>query len=573
MAKKRTQPEEVAPEHEETKEMETSQTEETAPKSLKKQKNENSGSTVTKTEKHVDENRKNLNKKFNQIIQKDFDRTAKKKLIDEFLRSHDGKLLSICHKHDGSRVIQASLKFGEKDQRSKIVSELKEHVATLANSKYARFLVLKMLKYTPREYFAEMRGLLLKSRDKLIGMKEGIQILERLYTESTSNKEKKEIICSFYGKEFFILKKSQTLDQVIKENPGMRLAISQQLDKIVKKLIDKSMFEFTIGHRLIYDYFTLATSEEQKYIIEAINEESLKLMTSREGTLLIVHALAQGSAKDRKLIIKAMKGFVKDSAVHPYGYLAIVQALSTIDDTVLLNKVITSEVKAGLEDIITQNNGLKMLLCLLSSNNAKYLPKEDSEVLSSPQIHTYKKQATLRRKEVLQKIFKDIVETVPNHLEFLVKDKLGGSLICELIKCALTEDGEFYTEAAQTLINAIVEESKKEDAETKSTILDHLSYHRTVKTIVSTLSSHFKETEGESKQRERASEFSRAIFNILCQDISSMVKTRAVWILVAFLESVFSTKEDTAKVKKVVKAKQLSAEKKGDSLLKSILYG
>lgn len=48
-------------------------------------------------------------------------------------------------KHDSVRVIQCALKYANQQQRKNIVSELKQDIRPLAESKYGKFLVAKMV--------------------------------------------------------------------------------------------------------------------------------------------------------------------------------------------------------------------------------------------------------------------------------------------------------------------------------------------------------------------------------------------------------------------------------------------
>lgn len=50
-----------------------------------------------------------------------------------------------------------------------------------------------------------------------------------------------------------------------------------------------------------------------------------------------------GSPKDRKKILKALKGKVMEACNHPSGYLLILRIFDVVDDTVNVQKSILSE--------------------------------------------------------------------------------------------------------------------------------------------------------------------------------------------------------------------------------------
>lgn len=69
-----------------------------------------------------------------------------------------GKMMEVAMQHDASRMVQAVLQFGSKEERLETVRELcaadKEsavNLAELCKIQYAHFVVLKMIKYCARD--------------------------------------------------------------------------------------------------------------------------------------------------------------------------------------------------------------------------------------------------------------------------------------------------------------------------------------------------------------------------------------------------------------------------------------
>jgi len=63
----------------------------------------------------------------------------------------------LCFKHDGCRVLQALLKYGNKPQRAKIIDNIKEHYLHLMTAKYSHYLASKAYYFAPepeqKQYF------------------------------------------------------------------------------------------------------------------------------------------------------------------------------------------------------------------------------------------------------------------------------------------------------------------------------------------------------------------------------------------------------------------------------------
>jgi pumilio family protein 6 len=86
------------------------------------------------------------------------DAATNSKLCTELYDMLKGKLMEVAMQHDASRMVQAILQFGSKEERLEAVRELcandKEqnvNLAELCKIQYAHFVVLKMIKYCGRD--------------------------------------------------------------------------------------------------------------------------------------------------------------------------------------------------------------------------------------------------------------------------------------------------------------------------------------------------------------------------------------------------------------------------------------
>lgn len=69
----------------------------------------------------------------------------RKALVAELFEIINGRVREFVFKHDSVRVIQCALKYANKEQRRSIVKELQTDLRSLAESKYGKFLVGKMI--------------------------------------------------------------------------------------------------------------------------------------------------------------------------------------------------------------------------------------------------------------------------------------------------------------------------------------------------------------------------------------------------------------------------------------------
>jgi hypothetical protein len=81
--------------------------------------------------------------------EKKLSKEEKAGIIDECITLIGSKFNELCFKHDGCRVLQALLKFGNKSQRSLIIENIKENYLHLLTNKYSHYLASKAYLHAP----------------------------------------------------------------------------------------------------------------------------------------------------------------------------------------------------------------------------------------------------------------------------------------------------------------------------------------------------------------------------------------------------------------------------------------
>ena len=69
----------------------------------------------------------------------------RKALVSELFGIINGRVRDFVFKHDSVRVVQCALKYANQQQRKEIVTELRADIRPLAESKYGKFMVAKMV--------------------------------------------------------------------------------------------------------------------------------------------------------------------------------------------------------------------------------------------------------------------------------------------------------------------------------------------------------------------------------------------------------------------------------------------
>ncbi|KAI0478690.1 armadillo-type protein [Xylariaceae sp. FL0804] len=285
-------------------------------------------------------------------------------LVEELFEITTGRMRDFALKHDSVRVVQTAIKYSTPERRKMIATELKGSYSQLAESKYAKFLIGKLLV----EGDNEVRDIIVpefygKVR-KLINHPEASWILDDVYRGAATKEQKAILLREWYGPEFSIFRQtgSQTapsaeLSQILEEQPSKRGPIMKYLLDMTNQLIQKKMTGFTMLHDAMYQYYLNAKpgSEEAKEYMEMIKEDEngdlLKNMAfTRSGARMVCLLLAYGTAKDRKQILKTYKDTFQLLSFDAHGHLVILAAYDTIDDTVLACKTILPELIGKSEE-------------------------------------------------------------------------------------------------------------------------------------------------------------------------------------------------------------------------------
>ena len=105
-------------------------------------------------------------------------------LVQECIDAIGEKYTELCYKHDGCRVLQALVKFGNRPQRILICDKLKDIYVTLMQQKYSHYLASKLYHYAPedrqKEYF---RKQIATQMNKLVMHTYGSEVVEYIYTQ------------------------------------------------------------------------------------------------------------------------------------------------------------------------------------------------------------------------------------------------------------------------------------------------------------------------------------------------------------------------------------------------------
>lgn len=413
----------------------------------------------------------------------------------------------------------------------------------------------------------------------------GARVVELLFatfpTKSTT-KLKLEV----YGPRFTLFNDSgsmsnssshPTLRTILKDQPSGKDVALQSLLSIINKGIEKGLFSFAYFQELLCEYVTAAPSNEVRSIASSLVDHSIHLLSTKAGSRVVAECATYGTPKDRKRIMKSLKGYTRSSLLHNDAYIAILRLLDVTDDTVTSQKSILAELqilpketkqtvgppesddeddddnenKSPILDLALSETGSKLFLLLLAKDEdsrKKYFDPAEMEILRAnptvlekgEEIPTSKKNAKTRRTELLQYMKKLLVDLCDMHPSELLQSRCGSKVLKE-VHINFTSE-----KLSQAITNACDSDNKSDD---KLSMFEHPIGHLSIKSIIS--------SEKELTSNEKIL-LSSALFKKFSGELLNKVASsnRGAFILASMIEVEKKAKEEieTKDILKIIKS-------------------
>lgn len=408
----------------------------------------------------------------------------RKKLVDELFQIITGRVKDFVFKHDSVRVIQCALKYATPAQKQAIAEELRGSYRELAESKYAKFLIAKMIVVDPKvrdlvvpEFYGHVK--------RLIRHPEASWIMDDIYRAMATPDQKARLLREWYGAEFVVFDKQDKdkkitadLGEILKESPGKRGHVLQHLKEMTNQLVQKKTTGFTMLHDALLQYFLNCTPESPEHteFLEMLRDDEegdlfKNLAFTKSGSRLVCLALAYGNSKDRRTIMKHFKTHIKLLACDPYGHHVITAAYEVIDDTVMTAKAIIPELvgkdldsakrEEELLNLVSHINGRIPLIYLLGPEAQKWLlDQADHDIIAeirTARSATSKKDPATRRTELARAISQPLLDFAASQVEALLQTSFGCQFLGEALVGGIGEK--------EQALSAVADLAKSEEAQ------------------------------------------------------------------------------------------------------------
>ncbi|CAE6355347.1 unnamed protein product [Rhizoctonia solani] len=385
----------------------------------------------------------------------DIPRAERQKHIEELMNVLRGNVQDIVFKHDASRIVQTLVKYGGQKERDEVAAELKGKYRDLAQNKYGKFLVTKLIRYCN----AHRAAILSEFHNHIIRLllhREASPIIADAFDLYASTGERNLLLRDFYGKEVALF------DSASIQTGGLRAALEYAAPERRKRILvsvaetlmqifnnpDKGAVSHSIVHRVLWEYLNeLALLEEsdkeeverlRRELFDTCQELLAEMVHTKDGSRAVREFIARGTAKDRKQIIKTLKPHIEKICGDEEAQLVLFTIFDLVDDTKLVGKSLVTDI-TSLSPSLSRTLARRVLLYLLVPRTPRHFTPALLRIISQTdfaQGTTSKKDPEIRRAELRAAASPGVIKAIEDHAEALVRDRGASMFVGEVMLCA-----------------------------------------------------------------------------------------------------------------------------------------
>jgi len=275
------------------------------------------------------------------ILSKTLTKDERRERLVAVFNELKGKLSLVVNKHDTARVLQQMMKHGTDEMREAIVTELTGSIRKMMQDKHGHHFAISMIRYgndkVKNIIYKEMKGYIAK-----LGVHAQAARVLDFYYATASKRNQLIFLSEFFGREFVMTRfdddEVDDLPQLLAKHKDRAKHIKEDLIMAMNKGTAKSLLMFRHFHGLAHQFLLAAEEKDRTELVDLLAKHPLALHHSQEGAHVVCQCLAYGNAKQRKQLLKALKGEVVTLATNPYAYMILIRAMDVVDDTVLINQ-------------------------------------------------------------------------------------------------------------------------------------------------------------------------------------------------------------------------------------------
>ncbi|KJH50558.1 CPL domain protein [Dictyocaulus viviparus] len=357
-----------------------------------------------------------------------------------------GYASKLIYAHDTCRVFECLLALKRPGITSALFDELSSELVRMTKNKYAHFFVLRMLKYGSKEQRNIIINAFRGHAVSLMRIVFSAEVLEIAYNDYANALQRYDIISEFYGREFVVFRsdKPRSLDEILAEEPSKKMNIIKHLEEQILVLVEKTTIRLSLLHRLMKDFVCHCDSDQLKNLIDSLKDRIPELVHTPDGSYVAMKCIWNATAKDRKasnLMVKNFKDLVVKTAMEHYGHRVLLAIFDAVDDTVLVNKCITSVLGHEMDKLILDCWGEKVIHYLVHPRDGRGMPRDEIELLKEGDSNQFSKKSKKHRyAELYSNICEPLYSYLSANMESLIFDSNRSKFIVACLETTTDYD-------------------------------------------------------------------------------------------------------------------------------------
>jgi len=425
---------------------------------------------------------KQISEKLRRSNCKHVDRVKLTQTLHDMLENHYNKVIFT---HDMSRVIQCIIKYCETHVRQAIFQEIEPFIAEMLQSKYAKNCIKAILKYGSQEIRCKVISRFYGNIVKLMSHSVSASLVELTYCTWCTTLEKMHFKQEFYG-DMYKLEKDKdvkSLSDIFKTATDMKLATLSAVKANLIRILNKGLVNSTLLQTVLWEFLCVCSVEDRSELIVMLRSYVITLSQTKMGTKVAAQCIWHGNSKDRKIILKALKGNVKAICMSKYGHMTLLALFDSVDDTVLMQKIILSELQEDLVNIALNEYGKRVILYLVARRKSLYFSPDVVEYLRQGDNNSAsKKLADIREKELLEAIRDPLFDAIIADAATWLSNSSIAMTTLAILKVGSGEKLNSAFESIAKFVSSI--DSKVKDNDTEYNVIEHPGLHTMLKKLI-----------------------------------------------------------------------------------------
>ncbi|KAJ9601531.1 hypothetical protein L9F63_000274 [Diploptera punctata] len=251
---------------------------------------------------------------------------------------------------------------------------------------------------------------------KLVSHSVAAPMFEIIYSKWATSSERNLLQQEFFGDMYKHEKESDVVRLEDALNmPAMKGAVLSAVKANIVRILDKKLAKSSLLHSVLLDFLKFCSKEDREEVCQQIQECLLDFIGTKNGAQIVVRCICQATNKSKKSIMKSLKGHVMEIAKSEYGHLVLLSLFDTVDDTVLLKKLLMPELLCDLVGLANNEYGKKVLLYLVAHRDHLYFHPSDIAILKEGvALSNSKKDMNVRITEIKEVVLNPLLEAIAN---------------------------------------------------------------------------------------------------------------------------------------------------------------